>query len=582
MFDNESYKDNLEDAVMENSVLVEQDDAEWFYKKWSFFSKDDPEQALNSDSHNEYIVSEKMKAIKKMYRDTYEKAELAYPSAQMFNQVKSNIEECKLFLVFQAMPKPALLHVHNAAALSLDGLLQLLKEWDKDVIYIAYESDNDFNRMQGTLFYGVLGLQAKGVMKVQDYLLKEENEKQLRDWLSFENVESTKQLKYRWDKFNHIFMRTGDLFDSKQYYMEYHKRFFLECLRDKIYYVELRCSFQNFSSKLVEENQNAAFGYSSEFLTVIAAAADAANAAYKAEYEALGGEISVEPTLNTLAVRVILCARRDLSSEVTEQKEKLMRKLDAAILWKKLDTVKKNFIVGFDFVSEEDRGKSTYSYYKDILYGKTFSGYAQIPENVNEINRLKVTYADTMADIVNSTRAQLIDLYLHAGESLWMEQDNVIDAVIASSTRIGHGFQMGVYPGVVKTYSQQDKNGTVGPILEICPISNQLLGYFPDLRNHTSFALMKQGVPCVLGNDDPQILGNPGLSYDFWEMYMASNARLSLVKAMVFLGFLFQRAAANEITIHQLDTVQDLEHLYHTFQETYWKPFLVQAKAILE
>jgi adenosine deaminase CECR1 len=82
-------------------------------------------------------------------------------------------------------------------------------------------------------------------------------------------------------------------------------------------------------------------------------------------------------------------------------------------------------------------------------------------------------------------------------------------------------------------------NQIVEPVLEICPISNQLLRYIPDIRNHPARQLMKKGIGCVIGNDDPQILGNPGLSYDFWEAYVGMELYLVDIKAMVFMAYLY-------------------------------------------
>lgn len=155
-----------------------------------------------------------------------------------------------------------------------------------------------------------------------------------------------------------------------------------------------------------------------------------------------------------------------------------------------------------------------------------------------------------------------------------MEQENIVDAKIASRYRMGHGFQMLAYPGAMLGY-QFSTTGSMmeGPVLEVCPISNQMLRYFPDIRNHYALMLMKMGIPCVISNDDPQILGNPGLSYDFWEMYMASDGGLMMLKGLVFTAYLFQYQA--RITLPLSNWNNDIyESCLQAFEGLYWMPYL--------
>ena len=107
----------------------------------------------------------------------------------------------------------------------------------------------------------------------------------------------------------------------------------------------------------------------------------------------------------------------------------------------------------------------------------------------------------------------------------------------------------------------------------VCPISNQMLRYFPDIRNHYALMLMKMGVPCVIANDDPQILGNPGLSYDFWEMFMASDGGLMMLKGLVFTAYLFQYQA--RITLPLSEWNNDIyDTCLQAFEGLYWMPYL--------
>jgi adenosine deaminase CECR1 len=57
-----------------------------------------------------------------------------------------------------------------------------------------------------------------------------------------------------------------------------------------------------------------------------------------------------------------------------------------------------------------------------------------------------------------------------------------------------------------------------GIAIEICPISNQLLGYVEDLRNHPATAMLAAGVPITISSDDPGLMGYESVVLDWWEV----------------------------------------------------------------
>lgn len=130
--------------------------------------------------------------------------------------------------------------------------------------------------------------------------------------------------------------------------------------------------------------------------------------------------------------------------------------------------------------------------------------------------------------------------FFHAGESGWGHDKNTYDAILLNSRRIGHGFNLVHSPELIKLIKQQNI------CVEICPISNQVLGYSRDLRIHPAIGYLKQGVPCVIGSDDPLLLKTNGLTHDFWEVIMAWNLTLSDIKQLCLNSILYSSLSEEE------------------------------------
>ena len=561
---NEDYRERgITIAIDHNIRMTKEDRRGWFYKKWPGLTS-----GTGREGELEKILESSLKRAKDLYRGAYERGVIPYPTAVPFAAYKEEMgaEEDTLMEVLRRMPKGGLLHVHSAAALSVEGLIDLLKEWKGCPIYITMAGTDE-----GKMNYLSDNQQLipGREMMLDDFWNILNAERRLRNWLTVGR--HTDNAEYIWDEFNKIFVRTSALFADMGFYFEYHRRFFLECLRDRIDYVELRCGFQDFVSQENDVQENVILDQSPEFLNVL----EDARIAAMQEYRETREEGDWNPPYGEIGLGVILCARRDLDPENLGHRLKLMRKMDTAIAWK-LGRYSK-LIKGFDFVSEEDRGKTSYSYYKDIIYGEVFDGYEEGSPEEAAFKPLKLQHK-----LIGVSRVEMIELMLHAGESLWMEQENIIDAKIASKSRMGHGFQMLEFPAALMDYLySRCVDSPSGPVLEVCPISNQMLRYFPDIRNHYALMLMKMGVPCVLSNDDPQILGNPGLSYDFWEMYMASDGGLMMVKGLVFTAFVFQYQDRMGIALSEWEDGIYADCL-RDFKEKYWIPFLEEMNSYFE
>ncbi|MEL7337615.1 MAG: adenosine kinase, partial [Planctomycetota bacterium] len=119
------------------------------------------------------------------------------------------------------------------------------------------------------------------------------------------------------------------------------------------------------------------------------------------------------------------------------------------------------------------------------------------------------------------------------GETTWADNENIIDAYLLNTKRIGHGFNLVAYPEVEQGLREN------GVALEVCPISNQMLRYLGDPRLHPAMGYIRRDVPCVLASDDPMIFGNHGLSYDFWMAWMAWDLSLDDMRVLAGNSLLY-------------------------------------------
>ncbi|KAL6713881.1 hypothetical protein ACLMJK_008375 [Lecanora helva] len=167
-------------------------------------------------------------------------------------------------------------------------------------------------------------------------------------------------------------------------------------------------------------------------------------------------------------------------------------------------------------------------------------GKKQIVEHMKECIAMKLAFPEIIAgyDVVGQedTGRPLADLtpelfwfkkrcvehgveipfFFHAGECLGDGDDtdqNLVDAILLGTRRIGHGFSLFKHPLLTEMVK------TKKIAIESCPISNEVLRLTSSIKAHPLPALLARGVPCVLSNDDPAILGHRdnGVTHDFWQ-----------------------------------------------------------------
>ncbi|KAA2223908.1 amidohydrolase family protein [Chryseobacterium sediminis] len=185
---------------------------------------------------------------------------------------------------------------------------------------------------------------------------------------------------------------------------------------------------------------------------------------------------------------------------------------------KQLETafeMKKEFpdmISGFDLVADEAAGHNISFFEK----------------NWSKLNDLNKKYGVEMP------------LFLHAGESNSALNKNVLDIALLNNKRIGHGLNLIYFPKTMEQIRKQNK------LVEVSPISNQVLGYVSDMRNHPARVLLSNGIQCSISSDDPSVYGYKGLSYDFWVAQVYWELDVKALKKLVFNSINYSSLNENE------------------------------------
>ncbi|EME49792.1 hypothetical protein DOTSEDRAFT_68550 [Dothistroma septosporum NZE10] len=167
--------------------------------------------------------------------------------------------------------------------------------------------------------------------------------------------------------------------------------------------------------------------------------------------------------------------------------------------------------------------------YPDLICGFDLVGAEDRPHNIGY-------YADLLLKFVVDSKTEFgepIPFMFHAGESLLdtggshnPENSNLYDSLLFNSKRIGHGYALLKHPVLTQRYRERKI------CLELCPISNELLGLCGNARQHIFPELLAAGLQCTLNADNPNMFRYAGhsrtpLSYEFYQV-MVGDPRMDI------------------------------------------------------
>ncbi|CAE6353735.1 unnamed protein product [Rhizoctonia solani] len=273
-----------------------------------------------------------------------------------------------------------------------------------------------------------------------------------------------------WEKFGSTFRVAGGMIRYEPIMKQYMRQVMLSSIEDGISYVELRINF--FYKLAIREDGSETLEHRDYLLMlreVIKEVIDQMKAENR-EDEFVGA-------------KVIYTTLRFVNNE------ELMWYLEDCM------TLKKEFpdlIAGFDLVAQEDTNNPLIYYIESLLWFQ------------------KET----------KSRGLEIPFIFHAGETLddgGAADSNLYDALLLGTKRIGHGFSLAKHPVLMKMCKER------GVAIEVCPISNEILRLTSSMPMHPLPVLLNNGLSVALCPDDPSVFGNMGLSFDFFQVIVASE-----------------------------------------------------------
>lgn len=179
------------------------------------------------------------------------------------------------------------------------------------------------------------------------------------------------------------------------------------------------------------------------------------------------------------------------------------RKVDRNVLDQYIQTARQikrdmpEFFAGFDLVGQEDTGRPLIEFVPQLLQAKD------------------------------------LNFFFHAGETNWFgtpTDENLVDAVLLGSKRIGHGYALAKHPVLMREVIDKD----IG--LEVSVLSNAVLSLVRDVRNHPLNIFLSLNLPVVLSSDDPGAWEADPLSDDFYVAFVGVASKLSDLKMLKTLA----------------------------------------------
>ncbi|KAL1838958.1 hypothetical protein VTJ49DRAFT_2030 [Mycothermus thermophilus] len=397
------------------------------------------------------------------------------------------IEQTQVYALIRAMPKGAHLHIHFNANLLPSVLLDIAKDMERMFIWSNIPLDrpeayhlcriqfsimnDDAVRQKGEGVPFDPEYQGGTVMQFGQFRRafpggEDAADRWLQSKLVFDEEEAHnlhQTAEGAWEKFNYRTQMMKGLFNYETAYRQYTRQCLDEFVADNIQYAEIRPNFM--SSNQVWKDDGSSRIDNVGIMDLIITEYEAFQETHK------GGVLK--------GLKVIYCTPRSFSEEQVH--DALMQCFQF-----KMDKRFGAFIAGFDLVGEEGKGKPLKAFRQQFLHFRALCKAAGVD----------------------------IPFLFHCGETLDVGTDtdgNLVDALLLGARRIGHGFALPRHPFVM------DQMRRRGVCVEVCPISNEILGLTPRISGHAVYSLLANNVPCAVSTDNGTLFRSR-LSHDFYQV----------------------------------------------------------------
>ena len=445
-----------------------------------------------------------------------------FPPHSYFPSVKNLYEDSgDLFKFLDSMPKGGLLHIHSGAVGNLDWILDTgifmtdvygTKCWiNKKIV----DNPNPYQKGDDNLFKFSIDKPIDSlniwIPVTKDYILL--NKDAIKQRLVMSDFLSDTESPVAWSAFETINNRYGSLREYIPYSIASWTNGLETLALNNIQHVEIRFGFGGPSPD----------GGPVDVISLLNKTITKLNTFIKAYNQ-------MKYNYPDFTIKIILSTPRIVNIQNLQEIVECAYMLKSGKFLPDNITVSdeiKNIITGYDLIAEEDPNYPTV-YYIDVWIKQSA---------LEEKYGVKLPF------------------FFHDGESDWVMNQNVVDAVLLDTKRIGHGFNIAFFPYIKEELIKRDI------CLEICPISNQILQYIRDLRVHPANSLFKEGVPMVISTDDPLMYGYNGLTYDFWVACVSWGLDLKDIKCLVYNSITYSSLTDKE----KIKSMKDLNEKWNSW-----------------